>query len=113
MINIIIGLICVMVANTFLGVTIANLKEEFNKEKLKKGIIKYVSMIIGILLMYLAGSLNEDIMVANIDGVQVNLMAGMKILFISGIIYYGTQNLLKIRNLLGLKNEITDEEDKG
>lgn len=111
--NIIIGLISVMIANVLFGVTLAGLKEEFSKEKLIQGLVKYGSIILGILLIYVAGTLNEDIVVTNIDGVQVNLMAGIRVLFVSAIIYYGTQDLLKLRDLLGLQNNINDKEDKG
>ena len=36
MIKIVIGLVSVMVANVLLGVTLAKLKKEFNKEKFNK-----------------------------------------------------------------------------
>lgn len=107
MIKIIIGLICVMVANVLLGVTLAKLKRQFKKEKLLNGLVKYLGIIIGISLMYLAGYLNPDVVVANINGIEVNLMAGIEVLFISGIIFYGMQDLIKLKNLLGLSNDIT------
>lgn len=107
MIKIIIGLVSVMVANVLLGVTLAKLKQEFEKEKLLDGLVKYAGILIGILLMYLTGYLNSDIMIATIDGIEVNLMVGIEVLFISGIIYYGMQDLIKLKNLLGLSNDIT------
>lgn len=114
MIKIIIGLVSVMLANVLLGVTLATLKKEFKKEKLIEGLVKYGSMILGVGLMYLTGYLNPDIIVTNIDGVEVNLMTGINVLFISGIIYYGMQDLVKLRDLLGLSNNITPiDEGRG
>ena len=114
MIKILIGLISVMIANVLLGVTLAKLKKEFNKEKLLNGLVKYLSIIIGVLLMYLAGYLNSDIMIANINNVEVNLMTAIEVLFVSGIIYYGVQDLIKLKNLLGLSSDITPiDEGRG
>ena len=114
MIKIVIGLISVMIANVLLGVTLAKLKKEFNKEKLLNGLVKYLSIIIGVLLMYLAGYLNSEIMIANINNVEVNLMTAIEVLFISGIVFYGMQDLIKLKDLLGISNDITPiDEGRG
>ena len=114
MIKIVIGLVSVMIANVLLGVTLAKLKKEFNKEKLLNGFVKYLSIIIGVLLMYLAGYLNSNIMIANINNVEVNLMTGIEVLFVSGIVFYGMQDLIKLKNLLGLSSDITPiDEGRG
>lgn len=114
MIKIVIGLISVMLANVLLGVTLAKLKQDFKKEKLLSGLVKYLGIILGVLLMYLAGYLNPNIIVANINNVEVNLMTGIEVLFISGIVYYGVQDLIKLKNLLGLSNDITPiDEGRG
>lgn len=111
MIKIVIGLISVMIANVLLGVTLAKLKKEFNKEKLLNGLVKYISIVLGVLLMYLAGYLNSDIMIANINNVEVNLMTAIEVLFVSGIVFYGMQDLIKLKDLLGLSNNITPIDD--
>ena len=114
MIKIVIGLVSVMIANVLLGVTLAKLKKEFNKEKLLNGLVKYMSIVLGVLLMYLAGYLNSNIMIANINNVEVNLMTAIEILFVSGIVYYGMQDLIKLKDLLGLSNDITPiDEGRG
>ena len=114
MIKIIIGLVSVMLANVLLGVTLAKLKQEFKKEKLLSGLVKYLGIVLGVLLMYLTGYLNPDIVVANINGIKVNLMAGIELLFISGIVFYGMQDLIKLKNLLGLSSDITPiDEGRG
>ena len=110
MIKIIIGLVSVMIANVLLGVTLAKLKQEFKKEKLLSGLVKYLGIFLGISLMYLAGYLNPDIIVTNINNVEVNLLSGIEVLFISGIVYYGMQDLIKLKNLLGLSNDIAPND---
>lgn len=110
MIKIIIGLVSVMIANVLLGVTLAKLKQEFKKEKLLSGLVKYLGIFLGISLMYLAGYLNPDIIVANINNVEVNLLSSIEVLFISGIVYYGMQDLIKLKNLLGLSNDIAPND---
>lgn len=110
MIKIIIGLVSVMIANVLLGVTLAKLKQEFKKEKLLSGLVKYLGIFLGISLMYLAGYLNPDIIVANINNVEVNLLSSIEVLFISGIVYYGMQDLIKLKDLLGLSNGIAPND---
>ena len=110
MIKIVIGLISVMITNVLLGVTLAKLKKEFNKEKLLNGLVKYLSIVLGVLLMYLAGYLNSNVMIANINNVEVNLMTAIEVLFVSGIVYYGMQDLIKLKDLLGLSNDITPSD---
>ena len=103
MVKIILGLFCVMVSNVLFGVTLAKLKGMFNKEKLITSFVKYISLIIGVFFLYIAGILNENVIVAQIDGVFVNLVSGIKLLLTLGLIYYGGQALIKLKDLLGIK----------
>lgn len=108
MIRLSIGLISVMVANVIMGVTLAKLKSQFNKKKCFEGLVKIASIIISILLMYLCSYLNADIMVASINGMNVNLIDAIELLFTAGIVYYGSQDLIKLKDILQLKTEIND-----
>ena len=112
MINLAVGLSSVMIANVIMGTTLAKLKSQFSKKKCLEGLVKIASIIISILLMYLCSYLNADIMVASINGMNVNLMDGIKLLFTAGIVYYGSQDLIKLKNILQLKTEISDLEEK-
>lgn len=105
MFNIVIGLFLCILSNLLFGITIAKIKNVFNKNKLIKSLIKYVSMIIGIIFLYIAGILNEDIIITNIDNCEVNILLGIKTIFTLGIIYYGGQSFIKIKDLLGIKIE--------
>lgn len=108
MIKLSIGLISVMIANVIMGITLAKLKSKFSKKKCIEGLVKITSIIISILLMYLCSYLNTDIMVASINGMNVNLMDAIELLFTAGIVYYGSQDLIKLKDILQVKTEIND-----
>ena len=74
MLNLFIGLVSTMVANILLGMTLAKLKQNFNKKKFLEGLVKVISILLGIGLMYLTSYLNPDILVANINGTNVDMI---------------------------------------
>lgn len=112
MIRLSIGLVSVMIANVIMGMTLAKLKSKFNKKKCLEGIVKIISIIISILLMYLCSYLNSDVMVASINGMNVNLIDAIELLFTAGIVYYGSQDLIKLKDILQVKTEINDVVEK-
>ena len=112
MIKLSIGLISVMIANVIMGITLAKLKSKFSKKKCIEGLVKIISIIISILLMYLCSYLNADIMVASINGTNVNLIDAIELLFTAGIVYYGSQDLIKLKDILQVKTEIKDVVEK-
>lgn len=112
MLNLFIGLTATMLANILMGMTLAKLKQDFNKKKMLEGLVKVISILIGVGLMYLTSYLNPDILVANINGTNVNLIDAIKLLFMAGIVMYGSQDLTKLRDILKLKTEINDVQEK-
>lgn len=112
MLNLFIGLLATMLANVLLGMTLAKLKQTFNKKKMLEGLVKIVSILAGVGLMYLTSYLNPDILVANINGTNVNLIDAIKLLFMAGIVMYGSQDLTKLRDILKLKTEINDLQEE-
>lgn len=112
MLNLFIGLVATMLANVLLGMTLAKLKQNFNKKKFLEGLVKVVSILSGVGLMYLTSYLNSDILVANINGTNVNLIDAIKLLFMAGIVMYGSQDLTKLRDILKLKTEINDLQEE-
>lgn len=112
MIRLSIGLVSVMVANVIMGMTLAKLKSKFSKKKCLEGIVKILSIVISISLMYLCSYLNSDIMIASINGMNVNLIDAIELLFTAGIIYYGSQDLIKLKDILQVKTEISDLQEK-
>lgn len=112
MFNLFIGLASVMVANVLLGTTLAKLKASFSKKKMLGGLVKVGCILAGVGLMYLTSYLNPNILVANINDTNVNLIDAIKMLFMAGIIMYGSQDLIKLRDILKLKTDITDIQEK-
>lgn len=112
MLNLFIGLASVMLANVLLGTTLAKLKANFSKKKMLEGLVKVGCILAGIGLMYLTSYLNPDILIANINETNVNLIDGIKLLFMAGIVMYGGQDLIKLKDILKLKTEITDIQEK-
>lgn len=112
MLNLFIGLVATMLANVLLGMTLAKLKQSFNKKKLLEGLVKIVSILAGVGLMYLTSYLNPDILVANINGTNVNLIDAIKLLFMACIVMYGSQDLIKLKDILKLKIEINDLQEE-
>ena len=108
--NIIIGLICVMAANILLGATLSKFKDNFNWNTLFKGVFKCVCVVLGIGLVYLCGYLNPTILAVQIEGIDMNLMEAIKILFTGGIMYYGYQDIVKIKDILTLNVDIQELE---
>lgn len=112
MLNLFIGLVATMLANVLLGMTLAKLKQSFNKKKFLEGLVKIASILGGVGLMYLTSYLNPDILVANINGTNVNLIDSIKLLFMAGIVMYGSQDLIKLKDILKLKTEINDVQEE-
>ena len=112
MLDLFIGLVATMLANILLGMTLAKLKQTFNKKKMLEGLVKVVSILSGIGLMYLTSYLNPDILVANINGTNVNLIDAIKLLFMAGIIMYGSQDLIKLKDILKLKTEVLELQEE-
>lgn len=112
MLNLFIGLVATMLANLLLGMTLAKLKQSFNKKKFLEGLVKIVSILAGVGLMYLTSYLNPDILVANINGTNVNLIDAIKLLFMAGIVMYASQDLIKLKDILKLKTEILELQEE-
>jgi len=100
---IVYGLVSVMIANILLGTNIANMNKEFTFSKFIKGIVKSIFIVVSCCLLYLCSYLNPDLIVADINGVSVNLIDGMELLFVSEIISYGYQCLAKLKCILSMK----------
>lgn len=110
MFAIVIGLFLVMASNIILGASIASLKSCFQKKTFTAGIVKTLCIVLACLLMYLCALLNPDILVANIQGIDMNMIDAMKLLFTSSIIYYAGKNLKKLKDLLQIDSSVQKGE---
>ena len=110
MFKLVMALIGTMLANIFLGASLAQIKSEFNKKILINGIFKAGCIIIGFLLMIGSAYLSEDIIVASLNGNDMNLLEGMRAIVIAGIILYGGNDLIKLASLFNIKTIIETKE---
>ena len=106
------GLVSVMIANFLLGTNLAKLKDEFNKKKMWSGLLKIGGIVLGIGAMLVCAYFTQDIMVANINGQNVNLLDVMRLIFISGITFYGAQAIKKLVNTLQVKVEVQNKTEE-
>ena len=108
MTELLIGLLFAMLANILLGASVASLTSNFSKEKLLNGIFKGVCISIALILMYYCSALNPNILVLNINGTNVNMIDGIKLIFTAGIMLYGAKDLIKLKELLGVEINTSD-----
>lgn len=112
MINLLIGLIASMIANILLGVNLSKLKDEYNKDKMKSGLLKIAGIVLGVVTMLGCAYLTKDIMVININSQNVNLLDAMRTIFIAGITYYGAQDVSKLIKILNVKVPVADKTEE-
>lgn len=112
MFGLLLGLICLMFANFLLGTNLATLKKEYDKDKMVSGIIKIGGVVLGIVFMLGSAYLTKDIIVANINNQNVNLLDGMKYVFMAGIVFYGAQDVNKLVKILKVNVPISEKTEQ-
>lgn len=112
MIDLLIGLVAAMGANFLLGTNLATLKDEFDKNKMKSGLLKIAGIVLGVVAMLGCAYLTKDIMVININSQNVNLLDAMRTIFIAGITYYGAQDVSKLIKILNVKVPVADKTEE-
>ena len=109
MFGLLLGLICLMFANFLLGTNLATLKKEYDKDKMVSGIVKIGGVVLGIVFMLGSAYLTKDIIVANVNNQNVNLLDGMKYVFMVGIVFYGAQDINKLVKILKVNVPISEK----
>lgn len=112
MFGLLLGLICLMFANFLLGTNLATLKKEYDKDKMVSGIIKIGGVVLGIVFMLGSSYLTKDIIVANVNNQNVNLLDGMKYVFMAGIVFYGAQDVNKLVKILKVNVPISEKTEQ-
>lgn len=112
MFGLLLGLICLMFANFLLGTNLATLKKEYDKDKMVSGIVKIGGVILGIIFMLGSAYLTKDIIVANVNNQNVNLLDGMKYVFMAGIVFYGAQDVNKLVKILKVNVPISEKTEQ-
>ena len=101
-----------MFANFLLGTNLATLKKEYDKDKMVSGIIKIGGVVLGIVFMLGSAYLTKDIIVANVNNQNVNLLDGMKYVFMAGIVFYGAQDVNKLVKILKVNVPISEKTEQ-
>jgi len=105
-----IGLIIFMIVNITLGSIDAVLTNTFDWGKFKRGIIKAIVVLICFILIYIAGAINADVIIINVNGQEVNILTAIYFVIFSGLTWYVKEVLTKLASLV--KAQIVIEEKK-
>ncbi|HZK27852.1 MAG TPA: hypothetical protein VFD00_10000 [Thermoclostridium sp.] len=97
---VLIGLICV---NIFLGSMDAWINNTWDKSKLINGIKKGFSISVATLATYLLGGFIPDVLVMTVNEVEVTLVTAISVAITAGLIWYGKEVVIKIKNAIGGK----------
>lgn len=93
-----------MGANIALRLAISEKHNDFDKELLKKGIIKYIFTALGIALIYGAGTLVPELTVIEIGGKAMTIFDGLNFMALAFIFVYVYKCFENIKILLGKEN---------
>lgn len=97
----------VMVANTLFGIAKAQKYDDFNWNILKKGLIKYLLILLGVAFVFIAGVLLPNFEVAlPVAEETVTLMQMLSIVAIAILIKYVTSCYQNLVELFGVSEEI-------
>lgn len=110
MVKVILGVVLTMISNVLLGASLAKFKQEFTKDNFLNGLFKIACIIASVSFMYLCSFLNPDIMVLNVNGLDINLIEGIRLIAVAGIIFYGGQSLKKLAELIKVSTAIEDSK---
>lgn len=93
-----ISLACLMGANIIVGKKIADLKNDYNKEKFIGGISKALFTLIGLVLIYISTKV-YPMNIAEINGQMVSTLTGTTLLLKAANLVYAGKVLLKIKDI--------------
>jgi hypothetical protein len=105
-----IGLMLLMTANITLGSVDALFTQAFNWKKFNQGVIKALVVIGCFILVYIAGVLNSELILVNINGEEVTLLTGIYLTIFFSAVWYAKEVFKKLANLINSKINIGDEK---
>lgn len=101
-----IGLIIFMAVNIMLGSLGSLFTQTFNHKILLQGVIKALIVVVCFVMIYIAGVLNAEIAVININGEEVTVLTAIYFLILGGFIHYVKEVILKLKDLIQSKINI-------
>lgn len=99
-VNLVFGVILLMSSNILMGSADALLNGQFDWNKFFKGLGKAGVISVGMIMTLYAGVLNPDIMSFEVGEEVVNIVTGIRLVLIASFIWYGSQNISKIKNFI-------------
>lgn len=97
------GLGGLILINILLGSSSALLQGQFDKTKFFQGLGKGVIISVSFLGVYFIGQLNPDVIVASVNGQDINLMVGVYLIVLSAYMWYAVDVLTKLAKLVNGK----------
>ncbi len=98
------GLLLLIVANIALGSIRAAMAREWDTRTFVNGIIKGGIVIGAFVAVYIAGWLNPDLVVVEMNGKTVDLATGLYGVLFIGFTYYAGKVLLKLKEIVTTKS---------
>ena len=106
-----IGLIIFMIVNITLGSVDAILANTFDWGKFKRGIIKAIVVLICFILIYIAGVINADVIIVNVNGEEVSILTAIYFVIFGGLTWYAKEVLTKLAALVKAELVIEDKKE--
>lgn len=103
------GLVLLIAANIALGSINAIIVGDWDGAKFRNGCIKSAVVAAALVAVYIAGYLNPDLMVVDIDGQTVNLMTAVSLAMLAAFTAYAVDVLKKLKDMLSTATPGTEE----
>lgn len=94
------GLLLLIAANIALGSINAIIAGTWDLVKFRNGCIKSLVVAAALIAVYLAGFLNPDLMVVDVDGQKVNLMTAVTLTMLAAFTAYAVDVIKKLKDML-------------
>lgn len=104
------GLLLLIFANIAIGSINAIVNKEWNKEKFWKGVVKGIIVILAFAAVYLAGWLNPDLVVMEVNDETMSLMMAMNVLLVGGFCCYAGKVIVKLKEIIFPQKAVTKAE---
>ena len=104
------GLVCLIISNTLLGIVIAELKVEFDKEIMIRGLLKHSAIALAVFLIYVTGLVVPNMQVVLGDGEPLTFIEALDTGFMSTLAVYAAKVIKNLYILLTIdaKNKVEE-----
>lgn len=106
------GLILLVLANIAIGSIRAAIARQWVWRTFWNGVIKGLIVVGAFAAVYLAGWLNPDVIVIELDGQMVDLEMAVYLVLLAGAAYYAVKVLGKLKEIVTEKTSSEGEEQK-